>query len=195
MWGHDTWEILECRGCSNVTFVHTHWFSEDSDDAGHPLIRRDLYPPSPSRAKPEWAHQLWRCLPREHLWLVGLHGDIYTALGTKAFSLAAMGLRAIADVVVTSQIGDIGPFKTKLDRMREGGLISELQVDILHAAFDAGSAAAHRGYNPSERDVYSLLDITEALLQRIYMDPMQEREHAKAAATLKERTPRRPQRE
>jgi hypothetical protein len=27
---------MECMGCQNVTFVHTHWFSEDTDDRGQP---------------------------------------------------------------------------------------------------------------------------------------------------------------
>jgi hypothetical protein len=78
--------------------------------------------------------------------------------------------------------------------MREQGLISELQVGVLYAAFDAGSAAAHRGHSPSREDTNSLLDITESLLRRVYIDPMHERQHARAAADLTERTPKRPSR-
>jgi uncharacterized protein DUF4145 len=191
--GRDTWEILECMGCQNVTFVHTHWFSEYTDNTGRPIVHRDLYPPSPRRAKPDWAGDLWAAVPRKQQWLVKLYHDIYGALGLRALGLATMGMRAIVDFVVTSAVGDaIKGFKNKLDAMREQGLISELQVDVLYAAFDAGSAAAHRGYSPSREDANSLLDITESLLRRVYIDPMYERRHAKAAADLTERTPKRP---
>ena len=101
IWGHDTWESLECLGCRNVTFVHTHWFSEDTDDTGQPIVQRHLYPPSPRRPKPEWAGDLWLALPHEQHWLVKLYNDIYGALGMRAVGLATMGMRTIVDFVVT----------------------------------------------------------------------------------------------
>jgi hypothetical protein len=190
--GHDTWEILECLGCRNVTIAHTHWFSEDTDYRGRPITHRDLYPPSPRRAKPEWTGDLWEALPDDQQWLIKLHEDIYGALGMKAFALASMGMRAIVDFVVTTKVGDeIKGFKNKLDAMHGQGLIPQSQVDVLYAAFDAGSAAAHRGYSPSRKDTNSLLDITESLLRRVYVDPFHERRDAEAAADLKERTPKR----
>jgi len=193
--GHDWWEILECMGCRNVTFVHTHWFSEDTDKTGRPVVHRDLYPPSPQRAKPEWVGDLWVALPDGQHWLAKLYEDIYSALGMKAFGLATMGMRTIVDFVVTSQVGDIGRLDQKLDAMQDKGLISKLQVGILRAAFDAGSAAAHRGYTPSRTDADSLLNITESLLRRVYLEPMYERKDAKAAETLMQRTPKRRNRE
>jgi len=145
--GGDTWSILECRGCQNVMFVHTHWFSEDEewgDDGPELIVHRDLYPPAPPRAKPEWASELWHTLAHKDRWVGKLHGDIYAALGTGAFELATMGIRAIIDCVVTSRVGDIGGFARKLETMRNEGLISEIPAEIINAAFNAGSAAVHR---------------------------------------------------
>jgi len=191
--GGDVWSILECRGCQNVTFAHTHWFSEDAtwgDEGPEPIVHRDLYPPS-ARPMPEWASELWLSLSRKAVWVAKLHGDIYAALGTGAFSLAAMGTRAIVDFVVTSKVGDGGSFTEKLATMRVKGLITEVQADILNAAFDAGSAAAHRGYSPEREDAYTLLGITETLLRRLYIDPMRQGRQAEAAAALKAKTPQR----
>jgi len=185
---------LECRGCGNVTFVHTHWFSEDweiGDEGPEPIVHRDLYPPSPPRPLPEWASELWLALTSKDLWVVKLHGDIYAALGSGALSLAAMGTRAIVDFVVTSKVGDTGGFTKKLERMRNKGLITDVQAEITNAAFDAGSAAAHRGHSPTREDAYTLLDITETLLRQIYIDPMRQRRQAEAAAALKTKTPQR----
>lgn len=114
--GRDAYSILECRGYHNVTFVHSHWFSEDyeyGDDGPEPVLHRDLYPPSAPRPTPEWASELWLSLTGEDQWVVKLHGDIYAALGTGALSLAAMGTRAIVDFVVTSKAGDAGGFAKK----------------------------------------------------------------------------------
>jgi hypothetical protein len=192
--GGDSWAILECRGCQNVTFVHTHWFSEDIEigkEGPEPIVHRDLYPPSPPRPMPEWASELWLLLALEDQWVVKLHGDIYAALGTGALSLAVMGTRAIVDFVVTSKVGDAGGFAKKLETMRAKGLITEVQAEILNAGFDAGSAAAHRGYSPTCEDVYTLLDITETLLRQLYIDPMRQRLQVEAAAALKGKTPQR----
>jgi hypothetical protein len=132
---------------------------------------------------------LWRALSREDQWLAKLYDDIYNALATGAFSLAAMGIRTIVDFVVTSQAGDTGSFAKKLKRVRAAGLITETQQEILSAAFDVGSAAAHRGYSPARKDVHTLLDIAEALLRQVYIEPMLQRDHAEAATELKKKTP------
>ena len=182
--GSDTWSILECRGCGTVTFVHAHWFSGGDG----PVVHRDLYPPSP-RPLPEWASWLWLVLTFEGQWVDKLHRDIYAALGIGALSLAAMGVRAIVEFVVTSKVGDIGGFARKLGRMRDDGLISDAQAERLNAVFDAGSAAAHRGYRPTRKDVYALLDITEDLLRQMYIDPMRERFRVEAADALEAKTP------
>ena len=192
--GSDTWSIVECGGCSTVSFVHTHWFSEDcdlTDDGWIAIVHRDLYPPTPSRKMPEWGTYALLCLPAN---LAKLHSDIYATIGLGAYALAAMGTRAIVDFIVTAKAGDKGNFMDKLNRMQEERLITVIQVGVIFAAFDAGSAAAHRGHSPTQEEVYTQLDITESLLQQIYIDPARQRRQAEAAATLKSKTPQRPKR-
>jgi hypothetical protein len=192
--GSDTWSIVECGVCHTVTFIHSHWFSEDYDlteDGPTPILHRDRYPAAPSRKMPEWGIDAFLCRTSDDLWIVKLHEDIYAAIGMEAYALAAMGARTIVDYVVTSKAGEEGNFKEKLYRMREQSLITDTQVEVIYAAFDAGSAAAHRGYSPTRMDVYTLLDITESLLQQIYIDPLRQRRQAKAAAVLKSNTPQR----
>ena len=193
--GGDVWQIVECRGCRTITFVHGHWFSEDeemTDEGPAPILHRDLYPPAPPRKMPEWGTDFLLSLSGDNAWISKVHEDIYAAVGLEANALAAMGARAIVDYVVTSKAGEKGNFKDKLIRMREQQLISETQVDVIYAAFDAGSAAAHRGFSPSREDVYTLLDITEALLEQIYIVPLRQRRQASVAAALKSKTPQRP---
>jgi hypothetical protein len=128
--------------------------------------------------------------PRHHE--KSLNGELIICFASILTALAAIGARAIVDFVVTEKAGDDGNFKDKLNRIREQGLIAETQVDVVSAAFDAGSAAVHRGYRPTPADVNTLVDITESLLQQIYIDPERQRRQAEAAAALRSNTPPRP---
>lgn len=193
--GNDTWSIVECKGCSNVSFVHSHWFSEEyemTSDGRSPIIHRDLYPPAPARKPPEWGMDFLLSVPVNDMWMIKLHEDIYSAVGIGAYTLAAMGIRTIIDFVVTSRAQDEGRFTDKLNRLKDTGLLSDMQVGIFSAAFDAGSAAAHRGYSPSLQDVNVLLEAAESLLEEMYVKPARLARHAKEANELKSRTPPRP---
>jgi Domain of unknown function (DUF4145) len=171
-----------------------HWSSVDYDiteDGPTPILHRDLYPPAPSRKMPEWGIDGLVCYSLNDTWIIQQHADIYAAIGINAYALAAMGMRAIVDFIVPSKGGTKGNFKEKLTRMHQERLITETQVDVIYAAFDAGSAAAHRGHSPELVDIYTMLDITESLLQQIYIDPVRQRRQARAADALKSKTPQR----
>jgi hypothetical protein len=190
----EEWQILQCRGCNTVSVVRENWNTDETDERGQPEVQVEIFPPPPTgRKEPEWlgAHgfSIYRGVPIAAMWIPAMHEDIYRALGLHAFGLAAMGARAIIDFIVTSQAGDSGTFKKKLERMCDKGLISAVQVDIIDAAWEAGSAAAHRGHIPEADEVNTLLDITENLIERTYVEPQREKQRAKAAAALRAKTP------
>jgi Domain of unknown function (DUF4145) len=192
--GADNWSTLQCAGCHTVTFVHSHWFSEEyeiREQGAGPVIHRDLFPPAPVRPAPEWARNLVIYLTLDELWIAWLLQEIYSAVGLGALSLAAMGTRAIVDHLVTSRAGDTGTFTKKLQRLEQQKLITEVQVQILEAAFEAGSATAHRGYRPTAEDLNILLDITETLIHQLCVNPSAAADQAKAAKKLSGRTPAR----
>src|ERR1019366_5956659 len=168
--GGDEWSTLQCAGCNTITFVHSYWFSEDyemGDDGPEPIVHRDLFPPSPPRSTPEWVSDLILYLKMEEHWVAWLLQEVYSAAGLRAYSLAAMGARAIVDHLVTSRAGDKGSFIQKLQKLERQALITPAQVEILDAAFEAGSAAAHRGYRPTAEDFNILLEITETLIHQL----------------------------
>ena len=194
--GGDKYSIVECCGCKTVTFVHRHWFSEDdelTDDGYRLIVHNDLYPPAPTRKKPEWNLGFFWGMPVKQSWIMDLHDDIHKAIVLKAHSLAAMGIRAIVDCIVTEQAGNSGTFEQKLNSMFEQNLIEKTQIDVIYAAFDAGSAAAHRGYSPELESINILLDIAENLLEQIYIIPIRRQHEAKKATIFNSRTPKRSQ--
>ena len=171
----ETWAIVQCCGCRTLTFLHERWFSEDTVETDHgpePIMHRTIYPPAPARKLPEWSSDNFILLdiPVNDAWVFKLHQDVYDAIGLRSLHLSAMGIRAIVDHIVTWKAGDGGKFLDKLERMRDLALISPSEVNVFFSAFDAGSAAAHRGYGPELEDVYKMLDIAEALIVRFYVD-------------------------
>ena len=194
-WG-ELWAIVECGGCHTATFLYERWFSEDVEytDAGpEEVVHRTIYPPAPTRKQPEWlkAHIVLLDVPVGEGWIFKLLQDVYASIGLDALNLSAMGVRTIVDHIVSWQAGDIGGFRAKLERMRDANLISPTQVDVIFNAFDAGSAAAHRGYSPEVQDVYTMLDVAELLMERFYIEPARLKMHEKAADALKMKTPQR----
>lgn len=167
--GCDTYTLLECCGCERVWLLHEHWFSEDCDDEGT-IKYNDYYPPMVTRKKPDW---IMMGLPIK-LGL-GEFGDlldeVYSALGVKAFRVAAMGIRALVERMMIDKVGDKGTFEKNIDAFFGGGFVAPFQQDMFrNTLIEAGHAAMHRDWQPSAEDLTTLLDIVEALMKAIYVD-------------------------
>lgn len=194
IWGADSYEIIECCGCETISFRHTHSFSEDHDGQGNPVAHKDYYPPAPTRGKPDWVDNLLLSLLLDETWIYFLLKDIYVAVGLKSFSLAAMGARAIVDAIITYEARDGGRFSDKIRRLVEQGKIDAARGQTIHAAYDAGSAVAHRGHKLDESNFYALLTIMESLLFDFRVKPSRDAHEAKVAEQLRGKTPKRPDR-
>jgi len=165
----DLYEMLECGGCESVSLRHTYYFDPTGD------TDVTLYPPPINRRPPAWQQSL----PRDVRQLLR---EVYAALAADSRSLAMMGARTLVDMVLLKEVGDVGSFAKKLEGAEQHGLIGKRSRNVLAAALDAGSAAAHRGYRASSDDVTAIMDIVENLLQAVY--------HLESLANaLKKKTP------
>lgn len=131
-----------------------------------------------NRAKPDWFAEL----PDSSQSLLD---ETYSAWSFGLRSLTAMGIRAVIDDVCLDLVGDIGGFTKKIEALKGGGYISDLEASIITAAIDVGSASAHRGHVPNDSDIKVLFDIVEHILRAQYVLP-------KAVERLKTNTPARP---
>jgi len=148
--------MLECCGCESVTLRHTFEFSEEPE----PTVT--YYPPPVSRPSPKWE----RDLPLD---VRSLMREIYSALHADNRRLALMGARTVVDLLLRHKVGDIGTFAQKLARLETEGFIARQNARYLAAALDAGSAAAHRGYEPRKEHLGHVMDIVENVLQAVYI--------------------------
>lgn len=168
----NTYNMLECCGCSTTHLEHQFWYSEM--EQGELEIHR--FPPTTSRRQPPWHDHL---SDEEY----ALFKEVYTALHADSRRLAVMGTRTLLDIFMTKHVGDIGGFEIKLKALLDAGKISRVDKSILEAALDAGHAAAHRGHCPSIHEVNYVLDIIENLFQGEILKT--------AAQVLRVTTPRR----
>lgn len=81
-------------------------------------------------------------------------------------TIAAMGARAVIDLVCTEIVGERSTFKQKIDEIQRLGYLGDDECEAVATAFDAGSASAHRGYLISEQNLDNFIEIMDHLLRR-----------------------------
>ena len=170
IWAVDTYNILKCGGCDSIYIQHKHVFSEDEDYEVDPETGRYrpvynpkiTYWPAPARrTRPDWMDRLKDDALRDLL------NEVYVALDADARVLAAIGMRTVLDraMVLTGSTEAFG-FGEKLDELKENGLISRHEKEILVVLTDAGGAAAHRGWRPTPTALATIIDGTESFIYR-----------------------------
>lgn len=168
----DSYDVLECNGCSTLSVQHRIWLSEWDEIDHDPLtgdmrmvpgIRTTYWPPPTTRKKPPWADEIDDEVMRE------IFEEVYAALNAGLRLLSSIGTRTLLDRAMTLQIGDKGGFARKLRLMQEGGYIGETEKDILDAMTDAGSASAHRGHKPSVQHLNTIIDTVENFIHRLFI--------------------------
>lgn len=176
--GEQLWErffdVLQCRGCEEVVLRRTFHYLEAS---GYPPGCWDVryFPPAISRKSPEWHEKL----PEEFRSLLY---ELYRSLDGEGLRLPLVGARTLVDMLMLEKVGDIGGFKVKLKKLEEAGYVSSHGREVLEAALEMGSAAAHRGHAASVSEVQAVMDIVENMLQAVYVFP-------EVAQRLKDATP------
>lgn len=160
----DLYEMLKCRGCDSVTMRHTFGYEETD------IV---YYPPAIPRRTPDWANDILstlfpalRSIPAS---VCALMREIYSAVQNDSRRLAAMGIRAALEQVMIDKVGDQGRFKDNVDALQEKGYLSTRQAFDLNSILDAGHATIHRGWEPTNDDIATLLDITESIIESVYL--------------------------
>jgi hypothetical protein len=183
-WEHEEYSIggsyqydtLKCLGCDSVKLRHTSWFSEDDT----PTI--NFYPPAIFRPRPNWFNELLARLSSEDEFVHKLLKEIYVAIQNNLPSLATMGIRSLLEKIMISKTGDQGSFLKNIVQFERLGYVSRVQRERLEAILEAGHATIHRAFSPETDDVITLVDITEHIVESVYL-------HDAKITELKKRVP------
>jgi hypothetical protein len=107
-----SYDILRCSECRSAQLRIAQRIEQLSDDFSERFI-----PPHPARVFPSWAAEL-------DAQIRGLLEQTHLALANGYLWLVAMGGRTLLDMFTVQRIGDVGPFKKKLDQLQAQGFLS-----------------------------------------------------------------------
>ena len=166
----DDYDLLQCAGCDRISFRHTHESSQEPDEHGNIVPTVSYYPPATFRRRPKWLSG-WEgiSIVWSHDFISRLLHEIYTALHSECLSTAAMGVRALLERVMIDRVGDHSSFAANLTEFQKQGFIGIRQKEALEATLDFGHASMHRDYIPTHDDLRRALDITENIIESVYV--------------------------
>jgi Domain of unknown function (DUF4145) len=176
--GISEYYVFQCRGCENVFFSRSRSNSEDvyefTNDNGeyereYPFTK-DYFPQTP---KHQPRHGLGFYLQVNAPKMSSLLLETYRAVDAGLNTLAAIGTRTTFDSAseylgIDTELS----FSDKLEELRRSGKISGQQKGILEVLIDAGGAAAHRGWKPSDLELSTLLGILEDFIDNNFIKPL-----------------------
>lgn len=156
--------LAQCDGCDFITLVMV-------DDASfYPDVSVLQYPPQTIRKEPKWLTDLLLDSIISDTYKNEFISEIYIALRNNTPRLAVMGIRALLEQIMIEKVGDNGSFKKNLDKFEADGYISKVQRDAIDPVIEAGHASIHRGFKAQQSDVIHLMDVTENLIESIYIN-------------------------
>lgn len=150
--------VLICQECGHAQLRSAKRIEQLSEEVSERFI-----PPHPKRVLPSWVQYL-----PSHVG--GLLKETHVALANENYWLVAMGGRTLIDMFALHRIGDIGGFKSKLDRLEKEQYLSGKDKLVVEAAVEIGHEATHRNERPSFEDCERALDIVENLLHRLVIE-------------------------
>lgn len=166
--------IVKCMGCDRVFFENEDvWEIKDRPHQ----FQHVIWPPVVVRSRPAWISDVFKYDES----LGTLMGSVYTAFDNNLSVLTAIGTRTVFDR--STHLLGAGPdlnFMQKLDWLHQKGWIGESEKDLLGILTDAGSAAAHRGWEPTFEQLSFVLDSLEAFVHR-FVVARPASEHVRAA--------------
>jgi hypothetical protein len=173
-----TYQVLGCLGCEDIHFRKRYWNSHDHGFESDIPYDDTHFPPRLARKRPEWLTDLPEVLKSVLI-------EMYSALGNDLKILATFGARTALDITITEMIGDIGSFEKKIKELVRLNLVSAEEELLVTTVIEAGSAAAHRGFQPDTKQVAVVIDILENLIERAYIHPLRLKHLTEQASQLR----------
>ncbi len=160
----DAYEVIQCRGCEDISFKHVSTNTEETDEHGNLVPTTKLYP---SRETREPINDYYY-FPAK---VLRVYKETLTAISNKAPILAAVGLRAVVEGICEDKKCKGRNLETKINELVQKGALSNDQADFLHLQRFMGNDAAHEIEPPAGGELEAALTIIENLLTTLYVLP------------------------
>lgn len=167
--GIDTYEIIRCQGCDQLSFRVGSNDSEtmDMDSEGN-IVHPESEEVYPSRLMGRVALEDAYLLPEK---VRSIYRETHTALCTKLKVLAGIGIRALIEAICSEESAKGKTLGARIDDLVENGVLTKKNATILHKTRLLGNKAAHEVKPPSDPELDIAFDISENLLGTVYIVP------------------------
>ncbi|MFT3881110.1 MAG: DUF4145 domain-containing protein [Gemmatales bacterium] len=172
----DAYQIVECRGCSSVSFLHEHWFSEADGSEEHIYPRRSLG----TIATKDYLNAPFH--------LRRIYRETIEAFNFGSYTLCAAGLRTVVEAICeakgieegsitkTKQDGTTTTYRSdklegKISGLSEKGILTLEQTRILHEHRFLGNYALHELTHPDPQELLKAIRIIEHVLDSLFEIP------------------------
>lgn len=172
----DAFQIVECRGCSSVSFLHEHWFSEADGSEQH------VYP---QRSPGTIAIKEYLNAPFQ---LRRIYRETIEAFNRGSLTLCAAGLRTVVEAICSakgiedgdaSRINEDGSTRTfrsnklegKIAGLSEKGILTLEHAEVLQEHRVLGNVALHEMTHPEPQEMLKAIRIIEHVLESLYEIP------------------------
>ncbi|CAN5900592.1 hypothetical protein BH24DEI2_BH24DEI2_21910 [soil metagenome] len=166
----DSYQIVQCQGCDDVSFRKTHINSEDyySDpETGEQIFDAviDVYP-----SRVAGRHKLRQAdfLPFQ---ISKIYDETHAALCSKQPVLAGIGIRVLVEAICKQEQAAGKNLEQKIDSLVALEVLKKSGAEMLQGTRLLGNAAAHE-VKPHSEEILSLaMDVVEHLLTDVYILP------------------------
>ncbi|MFK5891873.1 MAG: DUF4145 domain-containing protein [Pseudomonadota bacterium] len=165
--------VTECCGCEQPHYFWNTWI--ENEDGSIESSDEWVFPPKSIHQPPSWYINFSFSTvfdeTEDKKQVSNLLREVHSALEKNSPRLGIMGIRAIFEHIMISKVGDSGTFKKNLQELQSEGYISKMQHDSMSHILEAGHAAIHRSHEPDLGELIAALEITEGLIETIYINP------------------------
>ena len=176
----DTYEIIKCLGCEEISFRHDSTNSDAYDpETGEHYENVRLYPIRSDKTLPLKPYYNVPAIVRN------IYRETIDAFNNELNLLCAAGLRAIIESICNNEMVIDGPvirtskdgtnkvvrakdLMGKINGLHEKGVITKKQVDILHEHRYLGNEALHALDTPHKSVLQIAIEIIENVLDLLY---------------------------
>lgn len=167
----DSYQVIECRGCQSLGFVHLHTDSEDLEpdpEGSDSYIASEKQTLYPSRVAGRSELQDTWALPSQ---VSSIYRETVAALRANLLVLTGIGIRAIVETVCKERNAAGRDLENKIEALVTQGVLTNDGAKILHGLRILGNQAAHE-VKPQTLDTLNVaLDVVDHLLLGVYVLP------------------------
>ncbi|MBP9993474.1 MAG: DUF4145 domain-containing protein [bacterium] len=163
---NETYRVVKCCGCDHVSFdleVVEEGNVEYDQEGYETLVPvHTSYPVKENSVEPISSWEMPSLIQRAYK-------ESVEALNNGSFLLASIGFRATVEALCIENGLDKGTLNTKINKLRDKGIITAADCERLHEARFMGNESAHQIEKPDRQHVLIVLEVINNILNNLYV--------------------------